>query len=87
MGYTYELQQKVWKINDKIKSYGFTLSPDYGLHLMLSDVVKESPAWRHGLRPGDTIVSVNGWMITMMDKPEVGLIIEKRLKYILFKTR
>jgi C-terminal processing protease CtpA/Prc len=57
-------------------SYYF-FSAESGLRLILSDVVKESPAWRHGLRPGDTIVAVNGWMITLMDKPEVNSPLEE----------
>ena len=38
------------------------------------DVTKDSPAWMCGLRDGDAIVSVNEWQITLMEKPEVGIL-------------
>ena len=53
-------------------------SPDFGLRLILTEVVEDSPAWRHGLRPGNTIIAVNGWTITLMDKPEVNLTLKRR---------
>ena len=43
-----------------------------GLHLVIDNIRENSPAWNSGLRPMDCIVSVHDWMITLMDKAEVG---------------
>ena len=36
-------------------------------------VIEESPAWRSGLRPGDSILEINEWRISSMSRPEVAL--------------
>ena len=46
-------------------------SSECGLQLVLGHVEENSPAWKSGLKAGDAIVTVNEWVITMMDKPEV----------------
>jgi len=52
---------------------GYHLSSEYGLLFQLNKVESESSAWQCGLRSGDYIVSINDWMTTKMDKPEVAL--------------
>ena len=47
-------------------------SDEFGLHLVLGRVEEESYAYQCGIREGDIIVYVNGWLITVMDKPQVG---------------
>jgi len=51
----------------------FSKSEDYGLHLLIDKVKPDSPAWKGGLRNLDCIVSVHGWLITLMDRAEVAL--------------
>ena len=46
-------------------------SDEFGLHLVLGAVEEGCPAHRCGLREGDIIVTVNGWLITVMDRPQV----------------
>ena len=48
-------------------------SEEHGLHLIFSNVDEASPAWESGIRPGNVIVTVNGWLITVMDRPQVGI--------------
>ena len=45
-------------------------SDEFGLHLVLGRVEEESYAYQCGVREGDIIVYVNGWLITVMDKPQ-----------------
>ena len=47
-------------------------SKSHGLHLILDQVVENGPAWESGVRPGDVIVTVNDWLIVLMDRPQVG---------------
>ena len=54
-------------------------SDEFGLHLVLGRVEEESYAYQCGVREGDIIVYVNGWLITVMDKPQVY-----SMQYILF---
>jgi len=61
-------QKELWGV-----SIGYNLSSEHGLQLLLGTVEPGSPAWKSGLRSGDTIVTVNDWTITLMDKPEVAL--------------
>ena len=49
----------------------FLLSKNHGLHLILNDVVENGPAWESGVRAGDVIVTVNDWLIVLMDRPQV----------------
>merc|ERR1712240_509392 len=51
----------------------YTFSDEYGLHLVLGRVEEGCPAYRSGIREGDVIVTVNGWLITVMDKPQVAV--------------
>ena len=50
----------------------FFLSKNHGLHLILDDVVEGGPAWESGVRAGDVIVTVNDWLIVLMDRPQVA---------------
>ena len=38
----------------------------------MDDVVENGPAWESGVRKGDVIVTVNDWLIVLMDRPQVG---------------
>ena len=49
----------------------FLPSKNHGLHLILNDVVENGPAWESGVRAGDVIVTVNDWLIVLMDRPQV----------------
>jgi len=53
-------------------SLTYTFSKDHGLHLILNDVIENGPAWESGVRPGDVIVTVNDWLIVLMDRPQVA---------------
>ena len=53
----------------------FFSSSECGLVLVLGNVIKDSPAWLCGLRDGDAIVTVNEWKITLMEQPEVTMIV------------
>jgi len=53
-------------------SLTYTFSKNAGLHLILNDVVAGGPAWESGVRPGDVIVTVNDWLIVLMDRPQVA---------------
>ena len=57
-------------------------SDEFGLHLVLGRVEEESYAYQCGVREGDIIVYVNGWLITVMDKPQVY-----SMQYILFLSK
>jgi C-terminal processing protease CtpA/Prc len=50
----------------------YTFSKNHGLHLIMKDVVEGCPAWESGVRPGDVIVTVNDWLIVLMDRPQVA---------------
>ena len=39
----------------------------------MDDVVENGPAWESGVRKGDVIVTVNDWLIVLMDRPQVTL--------------
>ena len=39
--------------------------------MIIEKVLENGPAWNCGVRPGDVIVTVDDWLITVMDKPEV----------------
>lgn len=53
-------------------SLTYTFSKDHGLHLILDNVVENGPAWESGVRAGDVIVTVNDWLIVLMDRPQVA---------------
>ena len=37
----------------------------------MDDVVETGPAWESGVRKGDVIVTVNDWLIVLMDRAQV----------------
>ena len=47
-------------------------SKNHGLHLIMDDVVESGPAWESGVRQGDVIVTVNDWLIVLMDRAQVS---------------
>merc|ERR1711962_247585 len=53
-------------------SLTYTYSKNHGLHLIMNDVVENGPAWESGVRAGDVIVTVNDWLIVLMDRPQVA---------------
>jgi len=53
-------------------SLTYSISKDKGLHLIMDDVVESGPAWESGVRKGDVIVTVNDWLIVLMDRPQVA---------------
>merc|ERR1719278_1917087 len=53
-------------------SLTYTFSKNQGLHLILEDVVECGPAWESGVRKGDIIVTVNDWLIVLMDRAQVA---------------
>ena len=59
---------------------GYTKA-ESGLFLVVEEVEHDSPAWKGGLRRTDCIISIHGWVITRMDKPEVGKNLFGILKY------
>ena len=65
------LQMEYWNRTQHITNCPY-FSDEFGLHLVLGRVEEESYAHQCGLREGDIIVYVNGWLITVMDKPQVG---------------
>ena len=50
-------------------------SKNQGLHLILEDVVECGPAWESGVRKGDIIVTVNDWLIVLMDRAQVRTLV------------
>ena len=54
-------------------------SKNHGLHLIMDDVVENGPAWESGVRKGDVIVTVNDWLIVLMDRPQVSKILYSNL--------
>ena len=68
------------KINIKgIVLYKLYFSKNQGLHLIMDDVVESGPAWESGVRKGDVIVTVNDWLIVLMDRPQVSKILYSNL--------
>jgi len=57
-----------WGIN-----MGYLVSPSVGLQLVLGEVDIGSPAWDSGLRVGDAIVEVNGWLVARMSHPGTAI--------------
>ena len=51
-------------------------SHETGLNLIIETVTENGPAWKCGVRPGDVIVTVDDWLITVMDKPQVNMLID-----------
>ena len=47
-------------------------SEEAGLQLRVDQVTELGPAYRSGLRAGNTIVTVDDWLITLMDRPQVS---------------
>ena len=50
----------------------FTRSEEAGLNLIIETVNQDSPAYKSGVRQGDVIVTVDDWLITLMDRPQVS---------------
>ena len=50
----------------------FNASEEGGLQLIIETVGVDSPAYRCGVRQGDVIVTVDDWLITVMDRPQVS---------------
>ena len=46
----------------------------------MDDVVESGPAWESGVRKGDVIVTVNDWLIVLMDRPQVSKILYSNLQ-------
>ena len=46
------------------------------MNLIIETVTENGPAWKCGVRPGDVIVTVDDWLITVMDKPQVNILID-----------
>ena len=46
------------------------------MNLIIETVTENGPAWKCGVRPGDVIVTVDDWLITVMDKPQVNMLID-----------
>lgn len=40
----------------------------------MNEVVEAGPAWESGVRAGDVIVTINDWLIVLMDRPQVSLL-------------
>jgi C-terminal processing protease CtpA/Prc len=59
------------KRNSVIKGF-LNFSKNHGLHLIMNDVIENGPAWESGVRAGDVIVTINDWLIVLMDRPQVG---------------
>jgi len=53
-------------------SLTYTYSKNQGLHLIMNEVVESGPAWESGVRAGDVIVTINDWLIVLMDRPQVA---------------
>ena len=43
---------------------------------MLGLVNEDSPAYECGVRSGDVIVTVNDWLITVMDRPQARIFVD-----------
>ena len=39
---------------------------------MIEAVEENGPAWKCGVRAGNVIVTVDDWLITLMDQPQVS---------------
>ena len=46
------------------------------MNLIIETVTENGPAWKCGVRPGDVIVTVDDWLITVMDKPQANILID-----------
>jgi C-terminal processing protease CtpA/Prc len=62
-------------------------SKNHGLHLILNDVMENGPAWESGVRAGDVIVTINDWLIVLMDRPQVGFILYLQIVNSVVKTQ
>ena len=49
-----------------------TLCRKHDIQLIIDEVTQVGPAYRSGLRAGNTIVTVDDWLITLMDRPQVS---------------
>jgi len=67
-----DLKRKFVKSNWGVE-ISYTFSDENGLHLVLGLVNEDSPAYECGVRSGDVIVTVNDWLITVMDRPQVAV--------------
>ena len=71
MGCESDLHLQVQLTHAALTKHFFLPSKNHGLHLILNDVVENGPAWESGVRAGDVIVTVNDWLIVLMDRPQV----------------
>ena len=71
-----DLSSSKMSFSDKL----FLFSKNHGLHLILNDVTENGPAWESGVRPGDVIVTINDWLIVLMDRPQVDYFSQRTFK-------
>lgn len=45
-------------------------------------MTENGPAWESGVRPGDVIVTINDWLIVLMDRPQVDHFSRRTFKSI-----
>ena len=64
----------------------FTASEEGGLQLIIETVGVDSPAYRCGVRQGDVIVTVDDWLITVMDRPQVIIMFDWLCLYEYFAS-
>ena len=43
-------------------------------------MTENGPAWESGVRPGDVIVTINDWLIVLMDRPQVDYFSQRTFK-------
>jgi len=66
-----KLQRRAYKDKWGI-ALDYSYSEEAGLNLIIETVNQDSPAYKSGVRQGDVIVTVDDWLITLMDRPQVA---------------
>ena len=51
----------------------------------MEDVVESGPAWESGVRKGDIIVTVNDWLIVLMDRAQVKKLFAFKMTFVYYK--